>query len=257
MCPICGSRCAFEADHADRDHGCRVGASARVAHVEFGDDYSRASHGRRARTSRSTRASIRRSRATPIHTRRRLGAHRASNPAAPDAAMTDARGYVGIGGSAVLALRGQLARSDSAAPAGRAVAARRRATRCAAIEPGIAPATASRRSPRKCGVPLNSPLSVSQFGVKASSMPARCGTRATRLADQRFERGIGGGVFIGAAVVDAESRHRVARGREARACTSDWGSVSRRRMRRAMQQFRARASPLCRRRSARRRSCAP
>jgi outer membrane translocation and assembly module TamA len=49
-------------------------------------------------------------------------------------------------------------------------------------------------------VPLNSPLRVSQFGVKGFIDAGTVWNSGTRLVDQRFERGVGGGVFLGAAV---------------------------------------------------------
>ena len=49
-------------------------------------------------------------------------------------------------------------------------------------------------------VPLNSPLRVSKLGVKAFIDAGTVWNSGTRLSDQPFERGIGTGVFLGAAV---------------------------------------------------------
>ncbi len=72
------------------------------------------------RSSRSTRASIRRSRGTRCTRRVGLGSHRAStarrHAAATRRHAADVRGYVGIGGSAVLALRAAVARAGAPLP---------------------------------------------------------------------------------------------------------------------------------------------
>jgi hemolysin activation/secretion protein len=52
-------------------------------------------------------------------------------------------------------------------------------------------------------LPLTSPLNVGRFGVKAFVDAGATWDAGTRLADQRFDRGIGGGVYFGAAVVTA------------------------------------------------------
>jgi hypothetical protein len=50
-------------------------------------------------------------------------------------------------------------------------------------------------------LPLNSPLSFGRIGVKGFVDAGTTWPSGARLADQRFERGIGGGVFLGAALV--------------------------------------------------------
>jgi hemolysin activation/secretion protein len=99
----------------------------------------------------------------------------------------------------VAALRGQLVRSDGPLPS--------------AEQPLLGGGDSLRgyRSGHRAGdnlaavsaelrVPLNSPLRVSQFGVKGFIDAGTVWNSGTRLGDQRFERGIGGGVFVGAAV---------------------------------------------------------
>jgi len=45
--------------------------------------------------------------------------------------------------------------------------------------------------------PLNSPLSVGRFGVKAFMDAGTTWASGGRLRDQEFDRGIGGGVYFG------------------------------------------------------------
>ena len=110
---------------------------------------------------------------------------------------TDVRGYVGIGGSAVLALRAQTSRASAALPPSeqsllggteslRGYRAGHRAG------DGLAAVSAEAR------LPLTSPLNYGRFGVKAFVDAGTTWDAGARLADQRFDRGIGGGVYFGA-----------------------------------------------------------
>jgi outer membrane protein assembly factor BamA len=114
----------------------------------------------------------------------------------------DLRGYVGIGGSAVLALRAQASRADAPLPPSeqallggsdslRGYRAGRRA--------GDAMAAIS----AEARLPLTSPLSVGRFGVTAFVDAGTTWMAGMRLTDQRFDRGIGGGIYFGAAAVSA------------------------------------------------------
>jgi outer membrane protein assembly factor BamA len=113
-------------------------------------------------------------------------------------ASVDARTYVGVAGSAVLALRGALARAGTALPAseqllvggGSTLRGYRAGHR---IGDGLALLSAELR------VPLTSPLNIGRFGVKTFADAGTPWQSGARLADQRFERGIGGGVYFGAA----------------------------------------------------------
>ena len=49
--------------------------------------------------------------------------------------------------------------------------------------------------------PLTSPLRVGRFGVKAFVDSAAAWNAGERLRDQRFTRGVGGGVYVGAAAI--------------------------------------------------------
>ena len=177
----------------------RVGADARVAQVEFGDAYD-------ARHTAAGLHAIVDTRIDPsfprnaIHTR--AGWERlAFSSGGGDAGrwLTDARGYIGVGGSMVLALRGQLERSNSPLPAAEQAllggsdslrgypAGHRAGDSMAAISAELR-------------VPLTSPLNFGRFGVKGFIDAGTTWASTERLADQRLERGIGGGVFFGAAV---------------------------------------------------------
>lgn len=185
----------FEAEHALVDW-LKVGASARVAQVDFGEDYSARHSAAGGHVTVDTRVDPSFPR-NAIHTRiawERL----AFETGSAGRWLTDARGYVGVGGSMVLALRGQLARSDAALPA--------------AEQPLLGGSDSLRgyRAGHRAGdnmaavsaeirVPLNSPLSAARLGVKAFIDAGTTWASGQRLTDQRFERGIGGGVYLGAA----------------------------------------------------------
>jgi outer membrane protein assembly factor BamA len=186
-----------EADHAVRPW-MRVGAGARIAHVEFGDAYQARHVAAGPHATIDTRVDPLFPR-NAIHTR--IGWERiAFESGSAGRVTTDARGYIGIGGPLVLALRGQLVRADGALPeaeqallgGGDSLRGYRAGHRAG---DNLAAVSAEVR------VPLNSPLRVSKFGVKGFIDAGTVWNSGTRLGDQRFERGIGGGVFLGAAVV--------------------------------------------------------
>lgn len=114
--------------------------------------------------------------------------------------MTDTRGYMGVGGSAVLALRGQLARADAALPfaeqslLGGSGSLRAYRTGHRAGD-NLAAVSAEVR------YPLTSPLRVGRFGVKAFVDAGTVWSAGGRLNDQQFERGLGGGLYLGAAAI--------------------------------------------------------
>jgi len=176
----------------------RVGANARVANVEFGDDYD----------ARHTAAGVHvafDTRIDPSFPRNaidaRIGWERLafSERDGQGRWLIDARGYVGIGGPAVLAVRGQLSRADGPLPAaeqpllGGSDSLRGYRTGHRAGD-NLAALTAEVR------YPLTSPLNVGRFGVKGFVDAGTIWASGERLADQPFQRGIGGGVFFGAAV---------------------------------------------------------
>jgi outer membrane protein assembly factor BamA len=173
----------------------RVGSGLRVANVRFGEAYD-------ARHTAGGVYTVFDTRIDPSFPRNavhaRLGWERlAFETGRADRWLTDVRGYVGVGGSRVLALRGQLAQSRTALPfseqnlLGGSDTLRGYQTGHRAGD-NLAAGTLELRQP------LNSPLSVGRFGVKAFVDAGTTWAAGGRMGDQRFERGIGGGVYFGA-----------------------------------------------------------
>ena len=173
----------------------RAGAGMRVANVTFGGGYDARHTAGGAFTVFDTRIDP----AFPrdaIHAR--VGWERvAFQVGHADRFLTDVRGYVGIGGSRVLALRGQLAQSNAALP------------RAEQVLLGGSETLRGYRTGHRAGdnlaagsieirQPLNSPLSIGRFGVKAFVDAGTVWAAGGRLGDQQFERGIGGGIYFGA-----------------------------------------------------------
>jgi hypothetical protein len=110
----------------------------------------------------------------------------------------DVRGYVGVLGSNVLALRGQLIRSDGALPPaeqpllGGSASLRGYRTGYRAGD-SLAAASAELR------VPLTSPLSFARMGIKVLVDAGTTWAAGTRLTQQAFDRGVGGGFYVGVA----------------------------------------------------------
>jgi outer membrane protein assembly factor BamA len=182
-----------EADHAIVSW-LRVGASARIASVDFGDTYSALHTAVGPHVTFDTRIDPSFPR-NAIHTK--IGWERVTFEAGDAGRFTtDARGYIGVGGSAVLALRGQLVRSDAPLPAPEQAllggADSLRGYRAGHLAgDSLAAVSAEVR------LPLTSPLNFGRFGVKGFVDAGTAWASGTRLADQRFERGIGGGIFLG------------------------------------------------------------
>jgi len=174
----------------------RLGGDAAVAHVDFGDTYSarHSSIGAHATVDTRIDPSFPRN---AVYTR--LGWQRLTFSGTDAGRFTaDARGYVGVIRSVVLALRGQISRADAPLPAAEQVllggseslrgyrAGQRAGDSMAAISAEVR-------------VPFTSPLSISRFGVKAFVDAGTTWMSTERLADQTLQRGNGGGVFLGAA----------------------------------------------------------
>jgi outer membrane protein assembly factor BamA len=191
-----------EADHAVVPW-MRVGAGASIAHVEFGDSGAPARYDARhvaggPHVTFDTRINPLFPR-NAVHTRIDWE-HIAFETGSAGRWNADARGYIGVSKWTVVALRGQLVRSDAALPqAEQALLGGEDSLRGyrAGYRAGDSLAAVS----AELRVPLNSPLRVSQVGVKGFIDAGTVWNSGTRLTDQRFDRGIGGGVFIGAAVV--------------------------------------------------------
>jgi outer membrane protein assembly factor BamA len=107
----------------------------------------------------------------------------------------DARGYVGLFGGWVLALRGLSVTSDGPLPAyeqsllGGPSSLRGFDTGYQADD-NLAAASAEIR------IPLTSPLSVGRFGVKAFADYGTAYPHGEKLGDQTFDLGIGGGAYL-------------------------------------------------------------
>jgi outer membrane protein assembly factor BamA len=108
----------------------------------------------------------------------------------------DARGYVGVGGSAVLAVRGSATLADDRLPLfehallGGSDSVRGYRTGHRA---GDNAASAS----IELRYPLTSPINRGRFGVKAFVDGGTAWAHGERMRDQEFDRGVGGGVFFG------------------------------------------------------------
>jgi len=186
-----------EADHAVQPW-LRIGAGARIANVEFGSGYDARHVAAGPHVTIDTRID-------PLFPRNavhaRIGWERvAFESGSAGRFAADARGYVGVIGATVLALRGQLVRSDGALPpAEQALLGGFDSLR--GYRAGHRAGDSLAAMSAELRVPLNSPLQAVQFGVKAFIDAGTVWSSGTRLADQPFERGIGGGIFLGAAVL--------------------------------------------------------
>jgi len=186
----------LEADHAVVPW-MRVGASARIAHVDFGDSYAARHIAGGPHLTFDTRID-------PLFPRNAIHARIdweriAFETGSAGQWKTDARGYIGLGSWSVVALRGQLVRSDAPLPqAEQSLLGGYDSLRGyrAGYRAGDSMAAVS----AEVRVPLNSPLRVSKLGVKGFIDAGTVWNSGTRLSDQPFDRGIGTGLFLGAAV---------------------------------------------------------
>jgi outer membrane protein assembly factor BamA len=129
------------------------------------------------------------------------GLERLAFAARPDVTRwsTDARGYLGLWRSAVVTARAALSRVNAPLPAyeqpllGGASLLR-------GYEFGYRTGDALTALSAEVRVPLTSPLNVGKFGVKAFIDTAAAAPYGQPLSDQRFDRAIGGGVFVTAPV---------------------------------------------------------
>jgi outer membrane protein assembly factor BamA len=173
----------------------RAGADARIERVDFGGAGASRHSAVGAHVAFDTRVD-------PSFPRNalftQLGWERVAFPSGhAGRVLLDARGFVGLGGSPVLALRAQAARADaSLAPAeqpllgGGATLRGYRAGHRAGDS--LAAVSAELR------VPITSPLSFGRFGVKGFVDAGTVWNAGQRLNDQGWDRGIGGGVYFGA-----------------------------------------------------------
>jgi outer membrane protein assembly factor BamA len=176
----------------------RVGGDAAVAHVDFGETYAARHSAIGAHATLDTRLDPSFPR-NAIYTR--IGWQRLSFSSAEDAGRftADARGYVGVIGPVVLAVRGQVSRADAPVPpAERVLLGGSESLR--GYRTGYRAGDSMAAVSAEARVPITSPLNISRFGVKAFVDAGTTWMSTERLADQTLQRGIGGGVFLGAAV---------------------------------------------------------
>lgn len=181
--------------HADRllTRWLRAGADARVAHVRFGETEDR-------HTAAGAHL-IFDTRLDPSFPRNAVhatvGWQRLAFGDTAAVWNADLRGYAGIGGSAVLAVRAQTSHANAALPPSEQSllggAESLRGYR-AGHRAGDSLATLS----AEARLPLTSPLNYGRFGLKAFVDAGTTWDAGARLAQQHFDRGIGAGVYFGA-----------------------------------------------------------
>jgi hypothetical protein len=113
---------------------------------------------------------------------------------------TDLRGYVGLFGSTVLALRAMnILVSGTVPPYEQSLLGGDRTLR--GFDFGYRAGDNLASMSAEIRMPITSPLSVGRFGVKGFFDAGTVYPHGARLADQPFERGAGGGVFMSWAVL--------------------------------------------------------
>jgi outer membrane protein assembly factor BamA len=116
---------------------------------------------------------------------------------------TDLRGYAGVWGSTVAAVRAGFVRSDAPLPpyeqpllgGSGSVRGYRTGNR---VGDNVATFSAELR------IPLSSPLTAGRFGAKAFVDWGTTWAHGERMRDRQFDRGIGGGVYFGAGPIIAD-----------------------------------------------------
>jgi outer membrane protein assembly factor BamA len=171
----------------------RAGVDARLANVEFGPDYEERHSAAGFHTVVDTRIDPSFPR-NAIHTR--IGWERLHFGGSAGRWNTDARGYVGIGGSLVVALRAQLIKSDATLPfAEQSLLGGSGTVR--GYRTGHRAGDNLFASSAELRIPLNSPLTFGRFGLKAFVDGGMAWNTGARWDDEPLDRGIGGGVYMG------------------------------------------------------------
>ena len=171
----------------------RAGVDARVANVEFGPDYE-------ARHSAAGVHAVLDTRIDPsfprnaVHTR--VGWERLFFGDSAGRWSTDARGYIGVVGSLVMALRAQMVTADGAVPfAEQSLLGGSGTVR--GYRTGHRAGDNIFASSAELRIPLNSPLTFGRFGLKAFVDAGTAWNTGARWDDEPFDRGIGAGVYMG------------------------------------------------------------
>jgi outer membrane protein assembly factor BamA len=110
----------------------------------------------------------------------------------------DLRGYIGVFGANVLALRATFARADAALPISEQPLLGGSDT-LRGYRAGYRAGDSLAAASVEVRVPLTSPLNYGRFGVKGFIDTGTVWSSSARLRDQPFDRGIGGGVYAGVA----------------------------------------------------------
>jgi outer membrane protein assembly factor BamA len=173
----------------------RAGVDGRVANVQFGPDYEKRHSAAGFHTVVDTRIDPSFPR-NAIHTR--IGWERLYFGGDAGRWSTDARGYIGLpGGSWVLALRAQAIRSDASLPfAEQSLLGGSGTVR--GYEFGHRAGDNLFATSAELRIPMNSPLTVGRFGFKAFVDAGTVWNEGGRWDDDTFDRGIGGGIYLGA-----------------------------------------------------------
>ena len=173
----------------------RAGVDARVANVQFGPGYDHQHSAVGFHTVVDTRIDPSFPR-NAIHTR--VGWERLYFGGDAGRWSTDARGYVGLpGGSLVLALRGQLIKADNILPSAEQSLLGGSGT-VRGYETGHRVGDNLFATSAELRIPMNSPLNVGRFGFKAFVDAGTVWNAGARYDDEKFDRGIGGGIYLGA-----------------------------------------------------------
>jgi outer membrane protein assembly factor BamA len=177
----------------------RVGADARVAHVAFGGvDARHQAAGAHVAVDTRLDPSFPRNGLLAITAWERISFE------GGDSARwsTDVRGYIGVYRGTVLALRARAVRAASPLPPSEQTllggSESLRGYRAGYLAgDGIAATSAELR------VPLTSPLNVGRFGMKLFVDNGTTWPAGSSLSKRHFEQGTGGGIYFGAAFVNA------------------------------------------------------
>jgi outer membrane protein assembly factor BamA len=133
-----------------------------------------------------------------------LGVERVGFQAGHAARTTlDARGYLGLVGASVLAVRATASRASAPLPPSEQLLVGG-ASSLRGYRVGHRAGDGQALLSIEARIPLTSPLSIGRFGVKAFVDAGTPWPAGQRLVDQRFERGIGSGIYFGATALRAE-----------------------------------------------------
>ena len=173
----------------------RAGVDARVANVQFGPDYEHRHSTAGFHTVVDTRIDPSFPR-NAIHTR--IGWEKLHFGGSAGRWSTDARGYIGLPASSlVLALRAQLIKADSMLPsAEQSLLGGSDSVR--GYETGHRAGDNLFATSAELRIPMNSPLTVGRFGFKAFVDAGTSWNTGERYDDRQFDRGVGGGIYLGA-----------------------------------------------------------